>query len=600
MTIKALKKLTFCGLSKAKPAALAALQQLGKAHLITAGRQVGEIPHSPPKLAERAYKALKYLNQCPNRRHQQHDPAHFDFNRIVDRTLEIQFESRQLTDKREALSKRINEVEPWGNFKLPEHHHLGGLKLWFYIVPKRLMRKVSASGLVWQVVYQDNLNDYVVVIARDEPPITSMPVARTHTGTRSLSELKTELEEIELTLEDLQAERESLTRWIGLIAANLGKALDRSELNYAKGMTLDTDGVFISQVWADTADLPAFENYAAAHHLAMVSSDPEPSDVPPTLLKNTGFWSGGQDLTGFYQTPAYQSWDPSPVVFFSFALFFAMIMCDAGYALLFGLLLAAKWRSMGKSATGARIRMMILAVLVASLVWGVLANSYFGYSFPEASVFAELAIIKMEDFNAMMQLSVTIGVLHLALANAITAYRHRLSVKALASVGWLLIIVGGYSFWLTQPAPPALARDFSVAMMGFGGLLLLLFSSDRPVERPIDWLWRTAEGLKSLVEITTLFGNILSYLRLFALGMASVSLALTFNQLALQVHHAMPGIGLVFSFLILLIGHTLNLLLCLLGGVVHGLRLNFIEFYNWSVSDEGYPFKAFATRGVSQ
>jgi len=66
----------------------------------------------------------------------------------------------------------------------------------------------------------------------------------------------------------------------------------------------------------------------------------------------------------------------------------------------------------------------------------------------------------------------------------------------------------------------------------------------------------------------------------------------------LQVYHALPGVGLFFSLLILLLGHSLNIMLCIMSGVVHGLRLNFIEFFNWSVSDEGYPFKAFAKRGA--
>jgi V/A-type H+-transporting ATPase subunit I len=70
-------------------------------------------------------------------------------------------------------------------------------------------------------------------------------------------------------------------------------------------------------------------------------------------------------------------------------------------------------------------------------------------------------------------------------------------------------------------------------------------------------------------------------------------LALTFNQLATQVADALPGPGFFFSLLILLLGHALNLALSLMSGVVHGLRLNFIEFFNWGVSEEGYPFKAF-------
>jgi V/A-type H+-transporting ATPase subunit I len=108
------------------------------------------------------------------------------------------------------------------------------------------------------------------------------------------------------------------------------------------------------------------------------------------------------------------------------------------------------------------------------------------------------------------------------------------------------------------------------------------------------------EGLRALTDITKAFGDVLSYLRLFALGLASASLALTFNGLAHQVAAVYPGIGVLLALLILLVGHGLNLALSLMSGVVHGLRLNFIEFYNWGLSEEGYPFKAFARREETQ
>jgi len=85
---------------------------------------------------------------------------------------------------------------------------------------------------------------------------------------------------------------------------------------------------------------------------------------------------------------------------------------------------------------------------------------------------------------------------------------------------------------------------------------------------------------------------------LFALGLASASLALTFNQLAVQAEEAVPGLGMLIAILILLIGHVMNLGLAIMSGVVHGLRLNFIEFYKWGMSEEGYPFKAFARKEV--
>jgi V/A-type H+-transporting ATPase subunit I len=130
-----------------------------------------------------------------------------------------------------------------------------------------------------------------------------------------------------------------------------------------------------------------------------------------------------------------------------------------------------------------------------------------------------------------------------------------------------------------------------------GGGIVLFFSSDRTIKTPKDALWQILDGLKNITGITKIFGDILSYMRLFALGLASASLALTFNQLAEQVYSSASGLGLLLSLLILIFGHTLNLMLCLMSGVVHGLRLNFIEFYNWSVSDEGYAFKAFSKKG---
>lgn len=122
------------------------------------------------------------------------------------------------------------------------------------------------------------------------------------------------------------------------------------------------------------------------------------------------------------------------------------------------------------------------------------------------------------------------------------------------------------------------------------------FAGARPVRRPLDALLWLMEGLRALASVTKAFGDVLSYLRLFALGLASASLALTFNDLAHQAAVAYPGLGLLLALLILLVGHVLNLALNLMSGVVHGLRLNFIEFYNWGLSEEGYPFKAFARR----
>ena len=193
-----------------------------------------------------------------------------------------------------------------------------------------------------------------------------------------------------------------------------------------------------------------------------------------------------------------------------------------------------------------------------------------------------------------MQLSLLVGCADLMVANAASSlHAHHLSGR-LKPLGWIAVILGGLFLLLSHgtTVEPVMWR------LGFyfiaGGLaLVVLFGSNRPIKSLSSALMRLLTGLGSLFDISKLFGDALSYLRLFALGLASASLAITFNQIASQITKGIPGIGLLLAILVLLGGHALNLLLGVINGFVHGLRLNYIEFFNWTLSEEGYPFKAF-------
>jgi V/A-type H+-transporting ATPase subunit I len=129
---------------------------------------------------------------------------------------------------------------------------------------------------------------------------------------------------------------------------------------------------------------------------------------------------------------------------------------------------------------------------------------------------------------------------------------------------------------------------------------VFLFTSERPIKRALDVPLRVVDGVMALTGVSKAFGDVLSYLRLFALGLSSASLALTFNQLGADVMGAGKGIALVLGLMVLVLGHGLNFVLGIVSGVVHGLRLNVIELYNWSVFGEGVPFQAFARRAEAR
>ena len=261
MSIVKLKKLTLCGLKAEKSEILKKRQVLGGAHLISLNKLVHSTEIATQKHTEKALHALKYLNQCAKKRHQVNNKENFVLDDIVQQVLNVQMTLRDLSDQRDFLINRIKEVKPWGDFTLTQEGELGGIKCWFYIIPKRLMKSLHNS-LTFQVVHEDNIRCYVVILAEDEPLANTVPVPRTHTGSIPLSRLIKNLEAIELALEDKQAERESLTRWIALITLSLAENKDNAALKVASTLTLEDQDLLAIQAWVPLKYLPKFEQFA--------------------------------------------------------------------------------------------------------------------------------------------------------------------------------------------------------------------------------------------------------------------------------------------------------------------------------------------------
>ena len=586
MSIVPLNKVTVFGLKAEREAILEGLQCLGCMHLI---------PLQPPAKAsgfglsdryQDAQKALRYIMDVPRRRHQVRDEAGFNLEGVVAAALANKQKRREAEDRKLFLANRLKKLAPWGNFTLPDLEELDGYRLWFYQVPHTKAKQIQKLELPWQLVGEDHLNVYVVVIAREEPPTQILPVPRTRAGSVSPEELKRQLEQLEIELDEIRAEHEALSRWIFLLSKNLVRAEDQAALQEASTQGKEQDGIFMVQGWMPKRALKRLDAFAEENKLAFLAEPPKPEDNPPTLMDNPPTFRGGQDLVTFYETPGYRTWDPSPIVFFSFALFFAMILADAGYGLVLAVVVACCWQQMGKSSGGRHFRILVVVGLFLAVIYGILVGSYFGIEPPEGSLLANFKVLNLQDYNGMMRFSIAMGCLHLALANAVVAYRAGGLAGKAKPTGWIALIFGGLTFYLGW-------QCLGIGLLGGGFCVIFLGGF---VGSKKQFLWRVVDGLGSLVGVSKLFGDVMSYLRLFALGLASASLALTFNQLAGQVYQAVPGLGLLLSLLILLLGHGINLLLAIVSGFVHGLRLNFIEFFNWGLAEEGYPFQAFAKK----
>jgi V/A-type H+-transporting ATPase subunit I len=598
MAIVALKKLSLCGQIQDKTRILEELRELGCLHLIPP-RDKQDPDGGAGEPPQAVVKALRYLRDCPRKRRQVRSARDFDAARIARQALRNQAAQREGSDRRDFLQQRIRELKPWGNFTLPEELSARGLKFWFYIVPAGLWSRIRGEGIVWQVVHRERGQIYLVVIDENEPPADAMPVPRTHTGSVPLADLEAELDRVERMLEDLEAQRESLSRWIGLLEDALAAVEDEAVFQQALRSTTDTPPLFGLAAWMPASAAGRLEAVAQALGLALWVGDPEPGDRPPTLLENPTPLAAGEALVSFYQVPAYGTWDPSAPVLCSFALFFAIILSDAGYGLVLGLLALIFWRSFEQSPRGATLRRLALSLAACALVWGILAGSYFGLQPQPESLAGRLRLVSVADFETMMRLTLLIGVVHLSCAQLALAWQSRGQPAGLAPLGWVAVLVGSYGRWLSGDAGWLAPTGEGLIALGAG--LVLLCSGSRPLKGMGDWPRRLLDGLLAIAgNLSKLFGDVLSYLRLFALGLAGSSLAETFNALAASASRTLAGAGLLAAGLILVFGHALNFALGSMSGVVHGLRLNYIEFFSWGMRGEGYPFRPFRKREIHE
>jgi V/A-type H+/Na+-transporting ATPase subunit I len=224
------------------------------------------------------------------------------------------------------------------------------------------------------------------------------------------------------------------------------------------------------------------------------------------------------------------------------------------------------------------------------ILFGVISASYFGVALSQHNPLNKLMLMDFgskEGQNQIMLLSIIMGMIHISISLAIKVKRQR----DWPSLGWILVIWAGY--FLVKARMTGGHEHPAVLYVLIAGLaVVFLFTSQS--RNP---LMRILGGLNGVLGIVQVFSDVLSYLRLFALGIATVYMAQTFNMLAEGISQSVPWLGYVLAGLVLLVGHLVNLGLGVMGGVIHGLRLNFLEWYRWSFEGDGMLFKPFRLTG---
>ena len=354
------------------------------------------------------------------------------------------------------------------------------------------------------------------------------------------------------------------------------------------------------QGWIPADRVPSLRAKAVTESWGLDLRDPEPGEEPPVLITPPKLFRPVRALfEALGIAPAYNETDVSVPFMCYFSVFFAMLVGDGGYgALILAATLFGWWKTRpteGHRPAPVRSWLTLLTVFsVATVIWGVLSNTWFGAGLPFAAEWPTVKWLGDPSYHNMMFLCFTIGVSHLMVARIWSGVCRINDSTCLAEFGWAGILL--FMYFVTNSIVgimPAIPK-FMFPVFYVSIALVFLFTV-----KPSQLKTRGAELGMLPLNIMSALGDIISYVRLFAVGLASVKVAQNFNDMATGLLssdnswwlNALMAVGTV---LILLVGHALNFAMAGLSILVHAVRLNTLEFSNHKgVTWSGSAFRPF-------
>lgn len=583
-------KYSFILLSEQTEGFLNSLQELGVVDISRSLKPIDEQSSGMLAEADRAKKALSILAAC-----KAGSEKDFKFDGCpVDTVLETQDRIAEISAEIAAAKKEIAVRQPWGSFRSEDIHKLEsqGLKLRFYSCMKKKFDPSWAEIQPLEVISETESKVFFVTVSPAEEeysfPIEAVPAPEgsVNEAEEKLSLLQSKLEKEQLLLANLKSCSDEIRK-----AYN--DSLSRLDLYFAEAATEKAVDNYLTVLtgFAPTSDdkrlCASFDSMDIYYSHEAATKE----DNPPVKLKNNWFAKNFEVLTGMYGVPAYDEFDPTPVLGPFFMLFFSMCMGDAGYGILL-MLIALVLRLKMKDSSLGKMHRLIAFLGGMTFVVGIFLGTFFGMSILEASwapawlkglcIDGWFPDAKIAGFPVQMVLAVAIGVLHICLAMIIKTinFTKRFGFKkTVATWGWTTLIVGGLvvvSLGMTEVLSAEAFKWTIIALAVVSGLAIYVFNT--PGRNPLlnigSGLWDTYN------MVTGLLGDVLSYIRLYALGLAGGMLGNAFNIMGTMILDIpVPGVNWVFCIIILIFGHVLNLAMSCLGAFVHPLRLTFVEYF---------------------
>ena len=573
-----MKKISLISLASDASATLTALHELGILHLTHVNEPKSDELESTNKQIDRISSALDILTVILSDKDKV-EPSKsikaaaekMPADEIVNRINHLVNLRKELSERITALREEEKTIEPYGNYDpaLIDELVAKGIHVKLYQSNEKNLPEIPEGISVFPLSH-DNAGKYYAAISLNDFEYEACEYVPHH---RPLSIVSSDISQAEEDIEHVNHELMAFA----LSRATLDNYLHQEQqkvnlLEARDGIGLAGKLVYLNGFCPQPQE-PKLRDAAEQHGWGLVIEKPGVDDQVPTAIKSPRWVSPVTSLLNMIDIlPGYKEIDISSVFLLAFSFFFGILVGDAGYGLIFLILTIATRIKLKKAPAGPFNLMYILSA--TTIIWGIITANYFGISYnllPAPIAKLGFSWEWISDNDNFMSLCFLIGAIHLTIAHVWRLISIINSTRALAQAGWLMLT------WSMYFAARFLVLDYPLPsffnyILVPGLLLVTLFMT--PFKRlKTEW----ASHITLPFDVINSFVDIVSYVRLFAVGSASLAVAAAFNAIAIG-----EGINSVFAgliaALILFMGHALNMILCIMGVLVHGIRLNTLEF----------------------
>ncbi len=568
-------------------AALDSLGALGVVHVehehLPSGNELNEISEKLG-LIEQARSILSAAGQNPAK-YIIHKSG--DLQNVCRHIIDLQKRYDQLREYSVTLNSWIDFWESWGDFDPAQIKAMRekGVFIKFYQIPKDKLKSLPQSIILREISAQGSLINCLVIAAEDmdigfkelELPKVSLSGMKNRLSedAKIMVNIREELSEYLIYNNDLIGAEEGLLnqKEFYSVLNGMGQA---EEISYVKGyIPVESEDLLLKQ--------------ARQSGWGILTLEPDENDLVPTLVRNPAWISLIKPVLKLLElVPGYRELDISPLFIIFFSIFFGILIGDAGYGAVYFLLNLWAQKKIGHKVKDKSVFFLFYLLSFCAIIWGLLTGTFFGQAWLSSMGIKPLVPL-LVNATFIQALCFFIGALHLSLAHGWRAMLKAPALSALADLGWISVIWAVFflakTLLLGDPFPL-----FGNWLIITGLVLVLFFTS------PQNNILKTiGAGLGRIaLSLVNNFTDVVSYIRLFAVGLAGVAIADAFNAMAAGVVKKGDILTILIAALIVICGHLLNIILGPMSVLVHGVRLNVLEFCSHAnVSWDGFAYKPF-------